>query len=84
MPDAEEYLSIQALSNQSLDRFPAADQKTRSWWEKLANPGAGPKRRGNQDAAMYRQHLDDIGQLPEALAEYLDRIIEGEEQNEQR
>lgn len=36
------------------------------------------------EAARRRQYLDDAGQLPEAMAEYLDRIIEGEEQNEQR
>jgi hypothetical protein len=30
-----------------------------------------------REAAQQRQYLDDAGQLPEKMAEYLDRIISG-------
>lgn len=58
MSGAEEYLSIQELAIQCSTQFPGADQKTRNWWERLAAPGPGPRRR--KELNQVAEELDVV------------------------
>lgn len=55
MSKAVDYQKIQELAVQCLDQFPNADEKTRKWWERLSNPGPGPRRR-----QALRQVAEDL------------------------
>jgi hypothetical protein len=42
---AEPYQRIQDLAAQCLEGFPGGSEQTRAYWERLADPSPGPKRR---------------------------------------